>query len=409
MTISKALLFFAAAVCQGFAPQQQSSSARRCVKQASTASSLLYGDLEAVEGGSYVIEPPPSTTPPKIVHFIGGAFVGAASQLTYRYLLERIAKSGFLVVATPYRLSFDYYSVCDAVEESFQKALASLDVDESTEVIGVGHSCGALLHALLATRPDGDRRQTTTRLALLSYNNKVAEDAVPLFESLVVPLATEVMRDDDGSPAPILRDVAQAARDAGERALEQIERQLPPPPPLFDVLPLARQGLELADQLPELLREVADGARNFEPQPSQVRQMLRTDFSARDAFIIQFETDAIDESDDLFSVLKDNRLRRSARQSSSEMSSSGGEAPTKKGPTEIPPRFKLKKFKGTHLTPLTQDITLPASTVASLAQAPQELTDPALTVFREQWLGEVDTFYQDLETWLLDDAISVSS
>ena len=76
----------------------------------------LYGDWESSEGGSYLLEPAGEAK--GVVHFVGGAFIGAASQLTYRYLLERFASDGYLVVATPFRLSFDYLSVCDAVEAS---------------------------------------------------------------------------------------------------------------------------------------------------------------------------------------------------------------------------------------------------------------------------------------------------
>ena len=102
----------------------------------------------------------------------------------YRYLLERFAADGYLVVATPYRLSFDYQAVCDAVEASYDAARAeaiTLGYDSNLDVISVGHSCGALLQALVATRRPRERR----RLALVSYNNKPATDAIPLFEQVV--------------------------------------------------------------------------------------------------------------------------------------------------------------------------------------------------------------------------------
>ena len=60
----------------------------------------LYGDWEPTEG-AYTWFPAASLEAPRgVVHFVGGAFVGAASQLTYRYLLEQIAAEGFVVVAT---------------------------------------------------------------------------------------------------------------------------------------------------------------------------------------------------------------------------------------------------------------------------------------------------------------------
>ena len=90
-----------------------------------TPSLGLYGDWEPSAGGSYVLEAADGPEAAKgVVHFLGGAFVGAGSQLTYRYLLERFAQANYAVIATPFRLSFDYQSVCDAVEASYDAARA---------------------------------------------------------------------------------------------------------------------------------------------------------------------------------------------------------------------------------------------------------------------------------------------
>ena len=63
--------------------------------------------------GNYILRPPPSKKPRALIHFLGGALLGAAPQLTYRYLLERLSSKGYLVVATPYQLSFDHLLSCD--------------------------------------------------------------------------------------------------------------------------------------------------------------------------------------------------------------------------------------------------------------------------------------------------------
>lgn len=44
-----------------------------------------------------MLRPPHRATPKAIVHFVGGAFVGAAPQLTYRLLLELLASKGLMV------------------------------------------------------------------------------------------------------------------------------------------------------------------------------------------------------------------------------------------------------------------------------------------------------------------------
>jgi len=62
--------------------------------------------------GNFVLRPPSpeggdkQQQPLGVIHFPGGAFVGAAPHLTYRYLLESLAEVGYVVVATPYRLDF---------------------------------------------------------------------------------------------------------------------------------------------------------------------------------------------------------------------------------------------------------------------------------------------------------------
>jgi len=452
------------------------SSSKKTTTTALGVVSGLYGDWEPAAGGSYVLYPDtpaineydPPLPAKGVVHFIGGAFVGAASQLTYRYALERVRDAGYLVIATPYRLSFDYVSVCDAIEASLRAALREArrrepglfgdDDDAPTEVIGVGHSCGALLQALLASKDPGDDEDDQSsprrrRLALVSFNNKGATEAVPLFDELVVPLATEAMRDDAGSVAPLVRRALDAARGAAAAAIEIIEdgttrttvsapaaaddtstgrrrdqggavgaqdanplsgllqnvpSSLPPvPEPLASlarasgVVPLARQSLELADQLPDLLQEVADGARDFEPTPLEVRERLRTSVGAGDALIVQFADDAIDESDDVFAQFRDaNTLRISKNV--------GAEEKDQRAP---PMRLRFERLDGTHLTPLTQDIFIPATDVADLArdrltasQLATDLVDPLLAALpRDQWLGQVDTFADTLLDWLLDD------
>ncbi|MGL5081081.1 MAG: DUF1350 family protein, partial [Microcoleaceae cyanobacterium] len=44
--------------------------------------------------GNWVLIPP---RPKAIVHFLGGAFVAAAPQMTYRWILEPLAQQGYAV------------------------------------------------------------------------------------------------------------------------------------------------------------------------------------------------------------------------------------------------------------------------------------------------------------------------
>ena len=136
--------------------------------------------------GNHVLRPPDERPPRALLHFLGGALVGAAPHLAYRYLLERLASRGYLVVATPYKLGFDHLATCDAVIGRFERVAPSLAREYgAVPVVGVGHSCGALLHVLVTSLfPDTPRAAN----ALLSYNNREVSEVVPFFDDLVVPL-----------------------------------------------------------------------------------------------------------------------------------------------------------------------------------------------------------------------------
>ena len=76
--------------------------------------------------GNYILRPPPNKKPRALIHFLGGALLGAAPQLTYRYLLERLSSKGYLVVATPYQLSFDHLVSCDEIIDKFERVAPDL-------------------------------------------------------------------------------------------------------------------------------------------------------------------------------------------------------------------------------------------------------------------------------------------
>lgn len=71
-------------------------------------------DWEEVEG-CFVLRPPNGEAPEAVVHFLGGAFVGAAPQFSYRLLLEALGSRNVLVIATPYAASFDHLRIAEEV------------------------------------------------------------------------------------------------------------------------------------------------------------------------------------------------------------------------------------------------------------------------------------------------------
>ena len=119
--------------------------------------------------------------PRAIVHFLGGAFVAAAPHITYRLLLEDLAKQGYGIIATPFINTFDHRSIASEVFNSFEDTLELLQrrgrlPSEDLPVYGVGHSMGCKLHLMIGSMYDVNRAGNI----LISFNNFSARDAVPL-------------------------------------------------------------------------------------------------------------------------------------------------------------------------------------------------------------------------------------
>lgn len=122
--------------------------------------------------------------PKAIIHFLGGAFVATAPQVTYRRLLERLAAEGYGVVATPFVNTFDHTAIAQTVYRNFNRALETLFETKLRRrylpVYGVGHSLGCKLHLLIGSLFEVERAGNI----LISYNNYAARDAVPLVEQV---------------------------------------------------------------------------------------------------------------------------------------------------------------------------------------------------------------------------------
>lgn len=71
------------------------------------------------------------------------------------------------------------------------------------------------------------------------------------------------------------------------------------------IYPLFQQSLDVLEQIPNLIQEVADGAREFNPSPQSVRAAARRAYRARRTLIIQYDNDPIDESEEIENLLKE--------------------------------------------------------------------------------------------------------
>lgn len=328
-----------------------------------------FGNWEEIEG-NYVLKPS-RTQPRGIVHFLGGALVGAVPCVSYRYLLERLADEGYLIVATPFNVSLDHLQVCDSVIERFDVTRASLaqtyeKTCKTIPVIGLGHSYGALLHVLITSLfPDTTRAAN----ALISYNCKPVQDVIPMFEEVVVPFCAFVRGikrggSNDGpvntseirslgvhlvetlsqGRLPFDNDLSkmwqqlELPRNDLDESLQQAFQQLVEPLASafnkFGGVPLVQHIFYSIKDFLGLISSITSGTHESYPSPHHVLLAVRSSYKAPRTLLIQYAGDSLDETD---------KIEVALQQASNIV------------------EVQVKELSGTHATPLLSTPMNPAT------------------------------------------------
>ncbi|MEL6928698.1 MAG: DUF1350 family protein [Cyanobacteria bacterium J06600_6] len=118
-----------------------------------------------------------------VVHFLGGAFVATAPQVSYRSILEQLSQAGFAIIATPFLNTFDHFAIAREVLNRFETVVDRLQRTNMLTrgylpIYGVGHSMGCKLHLMIGSLYDVERAGNI----LISFNNYPASRAVPFME-----------------------------------------------------------------------------------------------------------------------------------------------------------------------------------------------------------------------------------
>lgn len=347
----------------------------KVVLRADLRAMAMAAEWEEYAGGCQLLRP--DGEPRALVHFLGGVFVSPAPQVAYRYMLESLSRRGYVIVATPFAVDFDYRKPAADIHKRFGVAKAALTSEYGDlPQMAMGHSLGALMQVLLCCLyPEYAR--ACQGAALLSYNNKPVSDAIPLFREVFVPALAplepltrpEPMGDAIRAVAGLRRGGFALARQLNAYALNPLVLlgQAVGVRALGEAADAADRALRdaealaaLADQVPEVLSSISRGVAEFSPSPDEVRALLGTSYTwPATPLVVQFTVDSLDESPQLLRALPALARARSL------------------------------VLPGTHLTPLAVDPFAFGGATAAAAAADLRLAADSSTV-RASLLAEVD-------------------
>jgi hypothetical protein len=209
--------------------------------------------------GNWVLIP---NHPVGVIHFLGGAFVATAPQLTYRWLLENLANHGYVVIATPFVNTLDHEAIAQSVLKSFELTLEklkdlSLIRKRYLPIYGVGHSMGCKLHLLIGTLPGVDRAGNI----LISFNNFSANKAIPFIEQF---------------------------NQFNNQVKEQFNNQF-------------NKGANSSSS--SLSNNIANLNVEFTPDPEETKRIIANFYQVRRNLLVKFIKDDIDQTREIFNIL----------------------------------------------------------------------------------------------------------
>lgn len=269
--------------------------------------------------GNWILIPP---RPVAIIHFLGGAFVATAPQVTYRGLLEFLANQGYAIVATPFVNTLDHTTIAQRVMRISNLALHSVsdELGESLPIYGVGHSMGCKLHLLIGSLFPQERAGNV----LISFNNYPAKRSIPMVEQL--------------------GQFSKLAAQFANQFASQLNASLPP---------------QFTNQV------AANFEVEFTPSPAETNRLIVESYQIPRNLLIKFTNDDIDQTRSLDQALQQR----------------------------FPELTTVQILKGTHLTPLGQEVSW---------QAGKEFTpfDAVGQFLKQELTRDINQLKRTLLNWL---------
>ena len=189
--------------------------------------------------------------PQGLIEFIGGSYLAATPQISYRRLLEALAHRGMAIHAWSYVPGFANQAQANEAWRTFRQRR---DPDQP-QPLRLGHSLGCKLHLLA---PDNGR--SCSALAAMSFNNFSAERSVPLLAELGPALG--VTSEFSPSPEETLRLIERNYRQTNNLLVRFKSDQLDQSPRLLQVLQQrSRDHSQLIERTGDHLTPASAGLR----------------------------------------------------------------------------------------------------------------------------------------------------
>lgn len=313
----------------------------------------------------------PSTAEPRgIVHFLGGVFASPSPQVLYRHMLQRLASKGYVVIANPYAVDFDYLQTADAILERYEMVLPAVQRQYPRELpqFAVGHSLGALMHTTIGSL-FAESMPKYAGAVLVSHNNKQLRDAIPGFDNVVAPSLAPY---GEFARLPSYRgllDSARALRKSTFDLARDVVQTSPSTAAYASILDDVAELSGLIDQVPSVLEGIADGVIEFTPTPDELRRALRSSYALPRSLVVSFSQDSIDESDLLESALVGK------------------------------PGVERIRLIGTHTTPLAPDpTTIPVSLMRQFLPASVQLEE-LMSAVQQSTMRDLDLLVDRIDDW----------
>jgi len=181
-------------------------------------------------GASQVLIPP---KPQGIIHFLGGALVGAWPQWSYRGLLERLAAHGYIIITQSVIPDLDHRELAAKAYAQFNEVVQELQLPAALPVYGMGHSLGCKLQLLIGGLFPVERAGQV----LMSFNNFGLQAALPWLAALRhVPVLDQLPVEFSPSPKETLDFIRRRYRVSRNVLIRFADDTLDETPQLAEVL-----------------------------------------------------------------------------------------------------------------------------------------------------------------------------